>query len=239
MENLENNIIFYEPYKHSVIDNFFKEDVAEQLLKEFPSYNDSCWFEYNSPLELKKTCNNWYNFPALTYKIFCFLNSKDFINTIKIVMKEHNNLYGDSGLHGAGWHLHGKGGKLNPHLDYSIHPKLKLYRKYNIIIYLNKEWKEEYGGSLGLWNYNSNIEPGDLNKEILPKFNRAVIFETSSKSWHGLSRPVEGNNLRKSLANYYLTDKEEGEKRTRALFSPSEEQKNDIYVLDLIKKRSK
>jgi hypothetical protein len=46
-------------------------------------------------------------------------------------------LYPDPGLHGGGWHMHGAGGNLNPHLDYSIHPKSGLMRKLNIIIYLS------------------------------------------------------------------------------------------------------
>ena len=68
---------------------------------------------------------------------------------------------------------------LNPHLDYSLHPKLYLQRKLNIIIYISKLWKENWGGGLGL--ENDNNQPGKLEKTIIPKFNRAIIFDTIKK----------------------------------------------------------
>ena len=45
--------------------------------------------------------------------------------------------------------------------------------------------------------------PGKLFKKILPKFNRAVIFDTSNYSWHGVE-PIKGNSIRKTIAVYYL-----------------------------------
>ena len=78
-------------------------------------------------------------------------------------------------------------------------------------------------------------------KEIEPKFNRAVIFDTTMNSWHGLPTPINcpKNQFRKSLAIYYLTDPPKNiNSRVKALFAPTEEQKNNIEVLDLIKKRA-
>ena len=87
----------------------------------------------------------------------------------------------------------------------------------------------------------SESEPGELVKAISPKFNRAVLFDTTQNSWHGLRGPVtspDGEN-RKSLAVYYLCEPEENTSdRGKALFSPSEDQKNDPDVLNLIKLRS-
>jgi Rps23 Pro-64 3,4-dihydroxylase Tpa1-like proline 4-hydroxylase len=37
------------------------------------------------------------------------------------------------------------------HLDYSIHPITGKERRVNLIIYMNKDWKEEWGGELNLW----------------------------------------------------------------------------------------
>ena len=115
-------------------------------------------------------------------------------------------LYSDIGLNGGGWHIHKKGGKLNQHLDYSLHPKLGLERKLNIIIYLNSNWKKEWKGNLGFWSNESNKEPGNLVREIEPKFNRAILFDTTQNSWHGLPEPVNcpKGEYRKSLAIYYL-----------------------------------
>ena len=118
----------YFPYDHLVIDDFFPLERAQKLSQEFPAYDDPKWFFYNNPLEKKKTINNWYDFPPETYKTFTLLNSDEFIN----MLSEKTGieyLYPDIGLHGGGWHIHSRGGKLNIHLDYSIHPKTGLQRK--------------------------------------------------------------------------------------------------------------
>jgi hypothetical protein len=152
------------------------------------------------------------------------------------------NIYTDQGSHGGGWHMHGSGGNLNPHLDYSIHPKAGLLRKINIIMYMSSSLRPEHGGHLGLWEHSEAEKgPGELVSEIEPKFNRAVMFDTTQNSWHGMSRGLtqpEGI-YRKSLAIYYLTDPAEGvDQRERALFAPREEQKGDVGVEELIKIRA-
>lgn len=230
-----------QPFPHFVIDNFFDERIALSLEKDFPDFEDDVWHEYGNAIEIKKVCNNWNFFPSLTYKVFNFLNSDKFVNQLSISLFGSEVLISDSGLNGGGWHVHKKGGKLNTHLDYSLHPKLVLQRKINIIIYLNSRWKNDWGGSLGLWGNESSKIPGDLKKEIEPIFNRAIIFDTTCNSWHGLPKPIncpEGQ-LRKSLAIYYLCEPSKNiDDRGKALFAPTEEQKNDKSVLDLIKKRS-
>ena len=78
-------------------------------------------------------------------------------------------------------------------------------------------------------------------KTISPKFNRAVLFDTTQNSWHGLPDPIQcpEEEYRKSIAIYYLCDLPPNiSKRGRALFSPNEDQKNDEEVLNLIKSRS-
>ena len=63
---------------------------------------------------------------------------------------------GRPGLHGGGWHLHARGGKLNVHLDYSVHPKLHLERRLNLIVYLAQGWDPAWGGALGLWTHDAD-----------------------------------------------------------------------------------
>ena len=110
-------------------------------------------------------------------------------------------------MHGGGQHIHSKMGNLNPHLDYSIHPKIGAERRLNAIYYLTDQHEESDGGHFGLWDNSSASEPGDLVKEYAPIFNRLVLFNTSQKSWHGLSRVYKPklNRYRKSLATYYVS----------------------------------
>lgn len=230
-----------EPFDHCVVDGFFDEDTAEKLASEFLDYESDQWYVYDNAIENKKALNNWNAFPKNTYMSFEEFHSQNLVDLLsKAVGKQ---LFIDSGLHGGGWHIHGRGGNLNPHLDYSIHPKLGLERKLNIIVYLSKELvPEEHGGHLGLWTQNEEGDkPGKLVKEIEPLFNRAVIFDTTQNSWHGMSRTLtqpEGI-YRKSFAVYYLCEPSaEAPQRGRALFAPRENQQNDQDVIELIKKRS-
>ena len=150
-------------------------------------------------------------------------------------------MFADPGLNGGGWHIHKHGGLLNPHLDYSLHPKLELQRKLNLIVYLSRDWEESWGGDFGLWGNTSSNEPGHLEKAITPKFNRALIFDTTQNSWHGLPNSIvcPEEHARKSLAVYYLCEPPKNvDKRTKALFAPTENQKENQEVLDLIKKRA-
>lgn len=229
-----------KPFNHCVIDSFFDLDVARQLDAEFPPYDSERWFYYKNAIEDKKTANDWNLFPALTYKVFRDLVSEKFAN---FLAKEMDiELFPDQGLHGGGWHIHAAGGNLNPHLDYSIHPKVGLQRKLNIIIYLSEALKPEHGGHLGLWSHDEEFcQPLKLVAEVEPKFNRAILFDTTQNSWHGMSRTLETpeNVFRKSFAVYYLTTPPANvDQRERAMFAPREAQKGDQDIADLIKQRS-
>ncbi len=228
-----------KPFNHVVVDNFLNPNLAQEISDEFINFNSTHWVHYHSPIEEKKALNDWNLFPPLSYQIFSFLNSETFLALLSELTKEH--LFADPGLHGAGWHIHGSGGNLNPHLDYSIHPKLGLERKYNIIIYVSKDLREHHGGHLGFWSHDSNNEqPKELITEIAPLFNRAVIFDTTQNAWHGFSRKLNTppNVYRKSLAIYYLrTPSLSAQKRQKALFAPRDIEKDDPSIKDAIRLR--
>lgn len=228
------------PFDHCIIDNFFLPEVANKLEAEFIPYDSPKWFCYKNQIEHKKALNDWNAFPALTYAVLNELNSDRMLSILSDAVGKP--LFFDPGLHGGGWHIHGTGGNLNPHLDYSIHPKLGLQRKLNIIIYLSSVLQPEHGGHLGLWEHDEVAkQPRKLTTEVEPRFNRAVIFDTTQKSWHGMSRmlDVPEGIYRKSLAVYYLCEPaSDSDTRGRALFAPREEQKSDADVLELIRLRS-
>ena len=87
---------------------------------------------------------------------------------------------------GAGPHQILPGGFLKVHTDFNWHPKLKLDRRLNLLVYLNKEWREEYGGHLELWNREVTV----CERRILPVFNRTVVFSTTDFSFHGHPTPL-------------------------------------------------
>lgn len=71
-------------------------------------------------------------------------------------------------------------------------------------IYLNKEWKEEYGGHFELWDKNMK----ECKKKILPSINKLAIFSTTYFSYHGHPDPLNcsEDRSRKSLALYYYSN---------------------------------
>jgi Rps23 Pro-64 3,4-dihydroxylase Tpa1-like proline 4-hydroxylase len=228
------------PFQHCVVDEFLMPEILSSIQEEFLSYDSDKWFYYKNQLEDKKALNDWNVFPKTTYSLFSYLNSPEFVNLLSDLVGK--KLISDPGLHGGGWHCHGTGGNLNPHFDYSIHPKLGFQRTINIIIYVSSELKPEHGGHLGLWEHDTNINrPGRLVKEIVPKANRAVIFNTTQFSWHGMSRPLiqpEGI-YRKSLAIYYLTEPDAlADLRNKALYAPRLNQLGDDSIEELITLRS-
>lgn len=229
-----------QPFDHCVVDGFFDLKTAKLLEKDFPSYDDPVWFEYNNPLEHKKALNDWNKFPTFTYSLFMMLNSPQMIKLLEKYVG--TVLFPDPGLHGGGWHIHGQGGNLNPHFDYSIHPKCRLQRKLNIIIYLSEKLNpEKHQGHLGLWSHNKKTnQPRDLIKEVAPLFNHAIIFDTTQNSWHGMSQKlkVPRGVYRKSLAVYYLTVPKNAKHNQRAVYAPREDQKNNKEVLEIIKLRA-
>src|SRR5262249_39051246 len=104
---------------------------------------------------------------------------------------------------GGGLHQIEKGGFLKIHADFNYHDKLKLYRRLNLLVYLNKDWSEDYGGHFELWD----TEMTKCEQRVLPVFNRCVVFTTTDTSFHGNPVPLtcpEGRT-RKSIALYYYT----------------------------------
>ena len=105
---------------------------------------------------------------------------------------------------GGGLHEIKKNGFLKVHADFNFHPKLKLDRRINILIYLNKNWKQEYGGALELWDK----EMSKCQKKIFPIFNKIVIFNTNDYTYHGHPEPLNcpEDVSRKSIALYYYSN---------------------------------
>ena len=229
-----------KPFPYAIVDNFFKKSIAKKLEKEFLNYNDKNLHEYNNYCEVKKSCNNWNLFPPLTYKIFTILNSN---KILKIISNKLNipKIFPDLGLNGGGWHLMPKNGKLNPHLDYAVHPKINLQRKFNLIIFLSHGWKKNWGGETCFYfknNKNKNM-PGRLAKKIYPKFNRAILFDVSQYGWHSVET-IKQKKIRKSIASYYLIPLKKNNiiYRQKALYAPTKNQIGNKKIAKFIKLRS-
>jgi Rps23 Pro-64 3,4-dihydroxylase Tpa1-like proline 4-hydroxylase len=210
-----------------VIDNFFDPALAEELSDQFYTYEDERWLtRNNSEFEEKLLSTHWDWYPGAFYRTFFELVSNDFVNTLED-LTGIRKLVADYGLHAGGMHLHASNGRLNLHQDAKLHPKLGLVRKLNLIVYLNKNWEESWGGSLDFWD-DKDGEPGEKIVSISPVFNRAVIFQTDGDFWHGLPEMIAAPNgeNRESIAVFYYIENEDNlDMPTRARFALTEEQK--------------
>ena len=197
------------PFPYVVIDDFMNPDSLQEVLNVFPSPQDLEFYKYENPLEKKLAMDQLSKLPEPIQHILMYLNSPQMLQFFES-LTGIDGLIPDPYYRGGGIHQIESGGKLDVHIDFNQHPKLKLERRLNAIIYLNQDWDESYGGHLDLWRGHKEGARHVLDEcveRILPLFNRMVVFATSEKSYHGHPDPVTcpSDRTRKSIALYYYT----------------------------------
>ncbi|MDP3920764.1 MAG: 2OG-Fe(II) oxygenase [Candidatus Omnitrophota bacterium] len=200
-----------KPFPHVVIDNFMPPEILDIAVDEFPAINQIKWKLWG-PGETENTGDkniekvgvaNDAKFGPFTRHFMGQLISSTFLRFLKSLTRA-TDLLVDPSFNGCGLHSTGRGGKLMIHTDTNRHPIKSgdmIHQRYNLILFLNKDWREEYGGHLELWNRDAT----QCEKRILPIYNRCVIFDTGTYSYHGHPQPLtcpEGRR-RNSLAVYY------------------------------------
>jgi len=238
IDKLKEKFINSEPFENVVIDNFLEENYIEKLYNTFPNSYDN-WYKYENPIEVKYAYDNINELDEPLKNYFYYLSSKKIIDLFKKITGIEDLEY-DEYLHGAGLHCHPRYGRLNIHLDYEKHPYSGKERRINVILFLSKDWKEEWNGSNELWNEDVSkcIKRTDV------KFNRAIIFKTNDISWHGISQKImcPNNIFRKSLAYYYISPlnsiKSQSNYRKKAKFTKTKYEKIDKNMLELYNIRS-
>jgi Rps23 Pro-64 3,4-dihydroxylase Tpa1-like proline 4-hydroxylase len=211
-----------KPYRYVMFENFFLPAQAELIYQNYPSIQDGKWDGTTYLDQKNKFQKTIFEPNSVMNKVFQELNSKAFLQWLQAITDIEVELLGDEDLFGGGLHQSINGAFLNVHVDYNIHPKTKYHRRTNVLVYMNKDWKEEYEGYLELWDLTGDKQV--LLNRYAPTFNRCVIFETNEISFHGHPKPLktpEGVN-RKSIATYYYT-------QTRPSHEIAEDH-NTIYV---------
>lgn len=191
------------PFPHVVIDDFLPPAILDRVLTHFENVTpgeDAMAFDRAQ--ERFKTSFQPDELPDDLRRLFYAFNARPFIKLIE-------NITGIAGLIpdpyflGAGIHEIRQGGHLSVHADFNHHKPMNLERRVNVLIYLNKDWQPAYGGGLELWDEAMTTRAHD----IVPLFNRCVIFNTTSNSMHGNPKPINHPDQvsRKSIALYYYT----------------------------------
>lgn len=200
-EKLLNSFINAQPYKHLVIDNFLAPEMAEKLHEKFPAY-EIFNKKYEGLNEFKAEGSNFEDFDPLFSSLRAEVASPEFCQWVSAVTGIENVFVTDDAL-GAGLHQGKRGSFLDVHIDFSMHHLENVYRRLNLLIFFNKNWQDEWKGHTELWNADMT----ECVQKVRPDYNRAVIFQTTGKSYHGYGKinPPEGVN-RKSFYTYFYTN---------------------------------
>lgn len=200
-----------EPFPHIVLDGLFDTDALDAVLRDFPDRDAMKWRQFDSATE--KKLGYHHETSRISKTVRDFLNDMNAFEMLLWLeaLTGIEGLIPDPYFGGGGLHQVEPGGFLKVHADFNVHPKLKLDRRLNMLVYLNKDWREEYGGHLELWNRDAK----SCHTKILPAFNRVVVFSTSDTSYHGHPHPLTSppGVTRKSVSLYYYTaGRPEGER---------------------------
>lgn len=196
-----------KPFRFLVIDDFLDQDFAEEIFAAYPQPDEDFW-DNTTYIHQRRKFTLTKNFPEAIGQFFQMTAAEDFRKLVTEITGI-DELIDDPDLLGGGLHQIAAGGFLDVHVDYNFHPKTKLHRRLNLLLYMNKDWRPEYQGYLELWDMQSN----QRLENIAPLFNRAVIFETNEISYHGHPHPLNTapGVTRKSMAIYYYTEAREAE----------------------------
>lgn len=208
-----------KPFKYLVYDNFFTPEAAEAILAAYPTVDQDNWSNTTYVNQKNKFVKTEFEKGSVLQQAIDELNSPKFLGYMERITSI-DDLIADPKLFGGGLHQSIKGAFLDVHVDFNYHPETNYHRRMNIIVYMNKDWKQEYNGYLELWDMDTKKQL----EYVEPKFNRCVVFETNEISFHGHPKPLNTPDglSRKSIALYYYT-------KTRPEHEISKDH-NTIYV---------
>lgn len=208
IKDLQSKFYYSEPFNHIVIDNFLDINIAEALLHDLNTDNYNTWDKRDDDKIQVKWRSDWksdLDVPENTFKVIQYFNSGNFLRWLSEITGIEG-IIPDPYLTGGGFNLIKNGGSLAIHADGNWHDLMKVHRRLNVILYLNKNWQDSWGGHFEIWS-SENGKPKKCEKKIRPDFNRLVIFKTDDFSFHGHPTPIKCPDTegRKSLILYYYT----------------------------------
>ena len=206
-ESLSHAFATARPFRHVVIDGFLEPGFAARLVEDFPRFEERYARNEMGEIGGKAVRMDVRDISDAYRELDRYLQSSEFLGYVSRITGIPDLLY-DPDYVGGGTHENRDGQSLAPHVDFNYHPRTKWHRRLNLIVYLNPEWEESWGGNIEFHSDPWNVAENQMTR-VLPLLNRAVIFETTETSWHGFSPirlPPDRRGLsRLSFAVYLYT----------------------------------
>ena len=194
-----------EPFGYVVIDQFLDEQRVQEIAQALPSYQQAqrVGTSFKTVNETKKVqIEDAQTFSPPVRALHDFLNGPEFRQTLEHITGI-DELRSDPKTNGGGIHQTGPGGRLDVHVDFNYLPELQAFRRLNLLLYLNPQWDEAWGGHLELWDPRVEV----CHRSVAPVLNRCLIFETNNISYHGVTQvKCPPDKARKSYSAYYYTN---------------------------------
>jgi 2OG-Fe(II) oxygenase superfamily len=218
------------PFPYLVIDNMFPDAMLDGLIADIPPMTDEKWVHERRERLTKSNLRSAVELGEAGYQFTAFLNSAKFLYLIT----ELTGIWAllpDPYMGGAGYHMVPSGGKFDVHADRNVDQVTGLKRRLAMLVYLNKNWKTEYGGQLELWDTTGS----KCEKVVEPIFNRTVIFEVTDVNFHGVRPVVAEDRVRMSFAAYYHTVPEAHLIPHNSIYSPNFYSRRDPLFKRVVK----
>ena len=203
-DELRNRVRNATPVPNFCVNNFLDPAFAERVVASYPTFEEAAkigrsFAALNERGKIQVTDSSKFAEPIA--ELNRALAAPEFLELLSYVF-EIPNLLADDKLDGGGMHQTGARGHLDVHVDFNYIEDRQLHRRLNILVYLNKDWKPEWGGNIELWDKDVKV----CHHSFSPIFNRCVVFQTNEISYHGVTavKCPEGRS-RKSFAAYYYT----------------------------------
>ena len=200
-----------QPFRHAVMHGFFEPAFARDLLAAFPTFEQGNSLGEHGRAGGKATFEHVRALGPTFARLDDLLKSAAFLGWLEQVTGIAGLRY-DPWYLGGGTHENRNGATLPAHIDFNFHPVERWQRRLNLIVYLNPEWQDAWGGALELYR-DPAADPSPALR-VPPDFNRAVLFETHDHSWHGFNQvtlPADRGDLsRRSLAFYFYSAPQDG-----------------------------
>ena len=195
------------PFKHLAMEDFFEASFAERLLAEFPRFDPELARNEMGEIAGKAVNTRIREISPAYRELYDIIGGKPFLELMSRI-SGIPDLILDPKMYGGGTHENRHGQELDPHVDFNYDEARQLHRRLNVIVYLNKGWRTEWGGAIEIHSNPRDPEKNQI-RAFDPVFNRCVMFETNEVSWHGFPRinlPPDPRALsRKSISIYLYT----------------------------------